>query len=164
MKIDDRLREFEKLSENNWQRLIFRLRKHLDIWAQKKIKPSWGQMKLSYMPVIFNISMEGSTAIEISRKSKIAKQAMSRTVNELEEKGMITSKIDKNDKRSERLELTAKGKQLVLDAHLELLKLQEDYKSLVGERNLKIAVDVINKIIEHHEKLNASDDEQYVEE
>lgn len=161
MNINDRIRAFDKESDSNWQRLIFLLRKHMDIWSHKNIKPYWGQMKISYMPVIFNISVDGSTVMDIARDSLIVKQTVSRTVKELEEKGMITSKTNKNDKRSELLELTPKGKQLVLDAKQEVDHLHETYKKLVGAKNLKIAEDVIKQIIEYHESLNTNNEEDF---
>jgi len=159
MKIDDRLRAYEKGKGRNWQRLIYVLRKHLDIWGHKHIKPFWGQMKISYMPVICNISVDGSTAMEISRSSMTVKQTMSRTIKELEEKGMILSKTNENDKRSECLELTAEGKKMMLDANIELEKLMETYKELVGEKNLDITINTLLKIISYHESLGDHDDE-----
>jgi DNA-binding MarR family transcriptional regulator len=151
MELDDRLRETEKRREDNWQGLTYKLRKHLDIWGHKHIKPHWTEMKLSYMPVLFNISMSGSTVMDISRKSMLIKQIVSRTTKELEEKGMITGKINKKDKRSEYLELTPAGKQFTLDSTLEVIKLEAIYKDLVGEEHLEIATDVLKKILAYHE-------------
>jgi DNA-binding MarR family transcriptional regulator len=152
MKMDDQLRHYEQDYENNWQRLSFLLRRHHDIWAHQYIRPYWGgQMKLSYMPVIYNISVDGSTVMDISRNSMTVKQGISRTVKELEEHGMIVPKKNQQDKRSELLELSKKGKQFVLDARKDLEELQAAYKELVGEEELAIAVKVINKIIKYHE-------------
>jgi DNA-binding MarR family transcriptional regulator len=159
MNIDDRLRKLEDQDDRKWQRLIFLLRKHLDIWAHKYLKSYWGQMKLSYMPVLFNISIDGSTAMEIARETMILKQTVSRTIKELEEKGMVVSKKNKNDRRSELLELTPTGKQFVLDSHLESQKLQDVYKELVGEKKLAIAEEVLNKIIQYHESLHTGEEE-----
>jgi len=158
--IDEQLREFEDMTERNWQRIIYQLRRHMDIWAQKSVKPSWGQMKLSYWPVICNISVDGSTASEIGRKSMVIKQTMSRTLKELEEKGMIVSKTNEKDKRSECLELTQEGKQLILDASVDLAKMMATYKELVGEKDLDTTINVLNKIIVYHEGLNLQDDQQ----
>jgi len=156
--IDEQLRAYKNLDEKNWQRIIYQLRRHMDIWAQKTVKPSWGQMKLSYWPVICNIDVEGTTASEIGRKSMVIKQTMSRTLKELEEKGMIISKVNEKDKRSECLELTPTGKRLVLDANIELSKTMTKYKELVGEKDLDTTVNVLNKIIAYHESLNLEDD------
>jgi len=152
--IEDRLKEHEKNRDCNWQRLIFVLRKHLDIWTHQNIKPYWGgDIKISHMPVIFNINMNGSTSIDIARKSLTAKQSISRTIKELQEKGFVVPKPMKNDKRSELLELTTEGKEFVLQASDAASKLQENYKQLVGAEKLSIAEEVINKIIAYHEQL-----------
>lgn len=158
MDIDERIREFEKQGHTNWPRLIFILRKHLEIWAHKNIKPYWGQMKISYMPVICNISIDGSTAADISQKSMIVKQAMSRTLKELQNNGMITSTVNISDRRSESLKLTPQGKRLVLEVNIEAHKLSDIYKEIVGEKNFEIAVTVLNQIIIYHEKLRMNEE------
>ena len=159
MKTDDHLRLFEENNDNNWQRLSFLLRRHHDIWAHQHIKPYWGgQMKMSYMPIIFTISVDGSTVTDISRRSMLMKQGVSRTVKELEEHGVIVPKKNEQDKRSDLLELSKKGKQFVLDAKKDAELMQEAYKQLVGEKELAIAVKVLNKIIDYHEALNTGDE------
>ncbi|SKC45552.1 MarR family winged helix-turn-helix transcriptional regulator [Ohtaekwangia koreensis] len=158
MKIDDQLKEFENNKDRNWQRLIYVLRRHLDLWSPKHVKPQWGQMKVSYWPVICNISAKGSTAMDIARESMVVKQSVSRTIKELEEKGMIMSKTSKDDKRIEYLYLTPSGKQLIADANNQVFSLMETYKDLVGEKNLETTIDVLNKIIKYHEGLMTQDD------
>ncbi len=115
-------------------------------------------MKISYMPVICNISIDGSTAADISQKSMIVKQAMSRTLKELQNKGMITSTVNLSDKRSECLQLTPQGKKLVLEVNIEAYKLSDIYKDIVGEKNLEIAITVLNQIITYHEKLSMNEE------
>jgi DNA-binding MarR family transcriptional regulator len=154
-KIDKQLMAFEGLQDKNWQRLVFNLKKHLDHWAHINIKPHWGQMKISYMPVICNISVDGSTTSELARMTMISKQNMSRTIRELEANGMIVSRINSNDKRSETLELTDSGKQLVLKANTDVFRMSTIYKKLIGTKDLEIAVNVLNKIIDYHERLAA---------
>lgn len=158
MKIDDQIKAHLDRNDENWQRLIFNLRRHLDIWTHKHVKPHWDQMKLSYMPVLFNISPEGSTVTEIAQRSLVVKQTVSRTVKELEEKGMVNATENKKDKRSELLELTTKGKQLLVDALDENAHLRETYRELVGDKKFKIALEVLHKIVEYHESLRTDED------
>ncbi|MBT33080.1 MAG: hypothetical protein CMO01_25760 [Thalassobius sp.] len=160
MNIDDEFKELSKKRSSNWPRLISLLKKHIDNWALREIKPFWGHMKISYMPVICNIELEGSTANEISKNSLTAKQAMSRTLHELQDSGMIYSTQSKNDKRKERLNLTDTGKKFLLDANLKVDELIEDYKNLVGEEDLITTVKVINKIIAFHEELEKNNLEE----
>lgn len=145
--------------EKNWGRLIHIAKKHLDVWSHQTIKPYNGQLKLSYMPLIFNISPEGNTNTEIAKKALIAKQAMSRTVKELEQMGMITSAPIKQDKRSYCINLTAEGKNYVEDANREMINLVEQYKQLVGEADFNTTLDVLSKIIRFHEGLGGSSKE-----
>jgi DNA-binding MarR family transcriptional regulator len=140
--------------KKHWARLIYIAKKHLDLWTHQHIKPGHGELKLSYMPLIFNISQQGNTNTEISKRALIAKQAMSRTVKELEEKGMITSEPAKKDKRSYTIHLTQDGEKFVTDANLNMLNLIEEYKKLVGEKDFNTTTEVLSKIINYHEKLN----------
>ncbi|AYL96627.1 MarR family winged helix-turn-helix transcriptional regulator [Mucilaginibacter celer] len=154
------LKAFEGLQDKNWQRLIFILRKHLDAWAHNNIKPYWGQMKISYMPVLCNIMVDGISITELSRLSMVSKQNMSRTIHELEEHGMITSEANSTDKRSETLKLTTAGKQFMLEANQDVFNLGNMYKNLVGEQDLETAVRVLNRIIDFHENFGDGNEEQ----
>ncbi|MET1056643.1 MAG: MarR family winged helix-turn-helix transcriptional regulator [Pedobacter sp.] len=156
--LDERLFEFEKKHENNWQHLIFSLRKHMDIWTTKNVNNPSGKIKHSYLPVLFGVRINGSTATQIAKRSVVIKQNISRTIKELENIGLITSRANKKDKRSERLDLTPEAKKFVLDAHLKVEQLQRDYKSLVGEKDLEVATNVLLKLIAYHESLNESND------
>lgn len=154
--IDDQLSIFEKSHENNWQHLIYNLRRHMDTWNTKFVKNPSGQMKHSYLPVLFNISINGSTATQIGKRSMVVRQNISRTIKELEEMGMIITRENKKDKRSDRLDLTEEAKQLVLDAHFGLENLQEQYKNIVGAYDWQIATEVLLKITAYHELINES--------
>ena len=151
--IEEKLREFEGLQDKNWQRLIFNLRKHLDIWAHENVDPGWIKMKLSYFPVLCNIAVDGNTPSEISEKSMITKQNVSRTLKELTMHGMVTTVANQDDKRSDIVVLTESGKQTVYEANLNVFKLNDTYAKLVGSKELEITLDAINKIISYHKIL-----------
>jgi len=153
--IEEKLREFEGLQDKNWQRLIFNLRKHLDIWAHENVDPGWIKMKLSYFPVLCNIAVDGNTPSEISEKSMITKQNVSRTLKELTMHGMVTTIANQDDKRSDIVVLTESGKQTVYEANLNVFKLNDTYAKLVGSKELEITLDAINKIISYHKSLKS---------
>lgn len=153
--IEEKLREFEGLQDKNWQRLIFNLRKHLDIWAHENVDPGWIKMKLSYFPVLCNIAVDGNTPSEISEKSMITKQNVSRTLKELTMHGMVTTVANQDDKRSDIVVLTESGKQTVYEANLNVFKLNDTYAKLVGSKELEITLDAINKIITYHKSLKS---------
>lgn len=149
--LDERIRELEKNQDRNWQRLTFNLRKHLDSWSHLHVNPKWSQMKLSYWPVICNIGIAGSTPSELSKKSLITKQNISRTVKELEQHGMVTSKVNENDKRSDLIILTQRGKNLVNEANSNVMELNQIYEQIVGKNELEITLTALNKILAYHE-------------
>lgn len=148
--LDEKLREFEGMRDRNWQRLIFNFRKHLDVWAHMNVEPSWIKMKLSYFPVLCNIAVDGNTPSEISEKSMITKQNVSRTLKELTEHGMVQTIVNKEDKRSDIVVLTESGKRTVYEANVNVFKLNEKYKAIVGAKNLETTIATINKLIDFH--------------
>lgn len=148
--LDEKLREFEGMQDRNWQRLIFNFRKHLDVWAHMNVEPSWIKMKLSYFPVLCNIAVDGNTPSEISEKSMITKQNVSRTLKELTEHGMVQTIVNKDDKRSDIVVLTESGKRTVYEANVNVFKLSEKYKAIVGAKNLETTIATINKLLDFH--------------
>lgn len=149
--IDEKLRELEQMQDRNWQRLTFNLRKHLDHWSHSNVDPNWKDMKLSYWPVICNIGIDGCTPSEISKKSMIPKQNISRTIKELEALGMITTKANEVDKRSDVIVLTNEGKQLIYQTNSHVLEMNDIYREVVGAKELEITLTALNKILAYHE-------------
>lgn len=152
--IDNQLSAFEETHRYNWQRLIYRLRRHMDIWNEQNLKSHFIGLKHSYIPVLFSIPLNGSTATQIGKQSLVVKQNISRTIKELENRGMLVAHADEKDKRRERLDLTAAAKEIILKGHLEVERLQNTYRDLVGEDDWQIATTVLIKIIAYHESLN----------
>jgi DNA-binding MarR family transcriptional regulator len=140
-------------SKYNWARLLNVYKRYLDNWSHEHVRSNKVEMKLSFMPVIFNISPTGSTNGELSKRSMVFKQAMSRTLKELEEKGMVHLSATK-DKRSNKINLTEDGKEFVTNAQTQLKSLIETYVSLVGEEKFNTTIEVLTKIVEFHEKQN----------
>ena len=143
--------------KENFARLISIAKRHLDIWSNQNLKSVNGEMKLSFMPVLFNISPKGNTNTELSKKSLVFKQAMSRTLKELEEAGMIISTPIDNDRRSNKINLTKEGKEFITDSTEKLSKIITEYVDLVGEKDFKTTLKVLSKIIDFHEGLNSGE-------
>jgi len=155
--IDEKIRALEGMSDRNWQRISFNLRKHLDAWSHLNVKPTWGDMKLSYWPIICNIGVDGSTAAELSRRSMITKQNISRTLKELQAHGMIYTTENKKDKRSEVIKLTEEGKKLILESITDVMHMNDVYSQVVDKEDLEITIRTLNKIIDYHDKMAGSD-------
>lgn len=66
------------------------------------------------------VNEDGLTQDELTKKVMVDKAATTRAVKSLEEKGFIIRKIDSADKRSKRLYLTSKGKEIAEPLRLAL--------------------------------------------
>ncbi|RFZ83456.1 MarR family transcriptional regulator [Mucilaginibacter terrenus] len=160
MKTDDEiLTDHQNDADKNWGRLVVLTKKYFDYWALKTIKPHWNEMKLSYMPVISNVSLKGSTSNEIAKRSLTAKQALSVTIKELERKNMVVTTAAKRDKRSHKINLTEQGKKLMLVANQEINSLTDEYIKLVGKQNFETTLSVLQAINQYHETMNSLSEE-----
>lgn len=69
---------------------------------------------------------EGSLSIkEIAKKTRMLKSLINRTVNSLEEKGMIRKFADKNDKRTVRIQCISDNMDLFLKVHSRSLSITQ---------------------------------------
>lgn len=155
------LTDYMQHNERNWVRLIAVTKRLTDGWMQNAMNVSTDiPFKTSFMKFLTNISLKGITNQELAKRAMQPKQAMSRTVKELEAEGLIKSEKSKLDGRSSKIMLTDEGKKLLLVAKRQQAKLTDVYKELVGEENFEIAVDVLYQIIAYHESLDQLDDEE----
>lgn len=155
MDLDKELKSLLEKKHESWGKLMHLLKRSFDEWANMSLaRKGYVHFKIGYMPFLMNIGVEGTTNTELAQKAKVTKQAMSKVVKELEEAGYIKSVINKNDRRSVMLELTDKGKKLVIEVRKCLDELLDEYKKLVGVERLKITMDVLWEIIEYHKENN----------
>ncbi|WP_168207747.1 MarR family winged helix-turn-helix transcriptional regulator [Spirosoma sp. KCTC 42546] len=149
-------------NERNWVRLIAVTKRLTDGWMQNAMNASTDMpFKTSFMKFLTNISLNGTTNQELAKRAMQPKQAMSRTVKEMEVEGLITTEKSKRDGRSAKISLTDDGKKLLLVAKREQEKLTNTYKELVGEENFAIAVEVLYQIISYHESLSQAEEDEY---
>ncbi|QMW03571.1 MarR family winged helix-turn-helix transcriptional regulator [Spirosoma foliorum] len=154
--------DYMQNNERNWVRLIAVTKRLTDGWMQRSMNSSTDiPFKTSFMKFLANISLNGTTNQELAKRAMQPKQAMSRTVKELEAQGLIQAEKSKRDGRSSKITLTDNGKKLLLVAKREQEKLTDTYKELVGEDNFAIAVEVLYQIISYHESLDQIDDERF---
>jgi DNA-binding MarR family transcriptional regulator len=136
----------------NIGKLINMWKRFFDDWAYEALaREGYDYFKMSYMPLIMNISETGSSNNEIAAKARVTKQAMSKVVKELLAKGLISSQKHKTDARVSILFLTPKGKKFIEDTKRCMNKLGDEYKELVGVHNFEVMVDCVFKINQYHE-------------
>ena len=86
------------------------------------------------------------TAKEICEMTNMEKVMVSRAVKELEQRKLIKRKVNKSDKRSLFLELTAKGKKSIEKLIPAVNDWQKNLKKNVGARNYNQLVSMLNEV------------------
>jgi DNA-binding MarR family transcriptional regulator len=136
----------------NIGKLINMWKRFFDDWAHEELnKHGYDYFKMGYMPFIMNISDSGSTNNEIAIKAKVTKQAMSKVVKELLAFDLIKIQKHETDARAALIFLTQKGKDLIADTKKCVAELSSEYIDIIGEKNYKVMVDSMYKIVKHHE-------------
>ena len=136
----------------NIGKLINMWKRFFDDWAHEELnKHGYDYFKMGYMPFIMNISESGSTNNEIAVKAKVTKQAMSKVVKELLAFDLIKIQKHETDARAALIFLTQKGKDLIADTKKCVGELSSEYIDIIGEKNYKLMVDSMYKIVKHHE-------------
>ena len=151
--LDIVLRETEHVKLRNWGKIIAVLRRQFEIWAIEELSShGYSDFAMAHMPLIMNIKPEGTNNNELAAIAKISKQAMSKTVKDLLEKGYIRTKTDVADKRSTIISLTDKGKRFVIKARSCVQAVMLEYQNLLGKQEYDHMIDNLLKIIEYNDK------------
>ncbi|GAB4026951.1 MarR family winged helix-turn-helix transcriptional regulator [Spirosoma koreense] len=159
--IQQELSDYMQQNDRNWGRLIAVTKRQSDLWMQRVMGEATSlPFKASFMRFLTNISANGITNQELAKRAMQPKQAMSRTVKEMEAEGLIMTERSKRDGRSSKITLTKEGQKLLLTAKREQEKLTSTYKALVGEESFATAVEVLYQIIAYHESLSDPDDSE----
>lgn len=150
MNLDKEFKEALERKQKSYGRLVQMQKRIMDEWAMERfVENGYENFKLSYMPFLMNIGEHGITNKALASKASVTKQAMSKVIRELEEQGLVTSKPNKNDARSIHIELTEKGKMLVIRATSEMCGKREEYENLVGKKRFQEAIDTMYTILQY---------------
>ena len=153
MALDRKLKDPEYIKMYGWGKILSHLKKQMDHWAIEQItKNGFKDFKISYMPVIMNIDMNGTRNNELANCSKMTKQAMSKIVKELQKKGYISAKTDPTDKRGVIFTLTTRGKDFITTARKCIAELMNEYRKEFGKKNFDYVMNKLINIIEHNDK------------
>jgi len=136
-------------------KLVYLLKRFMDEWNEKKLcRLHYPGFNPSHLPLFMSIGTSGISNNELAEKLNVTKQATSKIVKELEAINMVKSEKSETDARSAMLFLTNEGEKYYQYLRTQIYQLEEQYKKLVGAKNYEIAVDVMLKLIDFHEKQN----------
>ncbi|MCZ8069593.1 MAG: MarR family winged helix-turn-helix transcriptional regulator [Bacteroidota bacterium] len=104
-----------------------------------------GTMSIGY--ALLNISSEeGTPAMKIGPMMGLEPRSLTRLLNSMEEKGLITRQVDKNDKRSVRIILTKEGKKMKEKSRETVLKFNEAVREEISNQKLNVFFEVVQEI------------------
>ena len=104
-----------------------------------------GTMSIGY--ALLNISSEeGTAAMKIGPLMGLEPRSLTRLLKSMEEKGLITRQVDKNDKRSVRVLLTKQGKKMKEKSRETVLRFNEAVREEVSTEKLNVFFGVLQKI------------------
>ncbi|HWZ03446.1 MAG TPA: MarR family winged helix-turn-helix transcriptional regulator [Mucilaginibacter sp.] len=134
-------------------KLIYLLKRFMDDWNEKRLcRVHYPGFNHAHLPVFMSIGQSGISNNELAEKLNVTKQATSKIIKELEEINMVRSEKSPTDARSVILYHTPDGEKYYNYIKGQIYQLEEQYKKLVGAKNYEIAIDVLLKLVEFHEK------------
>ena len=86
------------------------------------------------------------TATDLCAKTKMLKSQMNRTLNMLEEKGMITRCRSTTDRRQVYISLNAENLELYETQHRRILRILEEIANELGEERIEEVINLFNHI------------------
>jgi DNA-binding MarR family transcriptional regulator len=102
-------------------------------------------MAMGYVLLVINAE-EGTPATKIAPLMGLEPRSLTRLLNTMEERGVIARKNDLTDKRSIRVMLTAKGKQMREKAKETVLLFNQMVRNEIEPEKLDVFFEVITKI------------------
>ncbi|MEN9739330.1 MAG: hypothetical protein RLZZ318_1366 [Bacteroidota bacterium] len=132
--------------------LVSKLRRKLDAQIEAELHyRGYEQFKSSYLPIFLLLHNQGQTTVQIAEACGVTKQASSKLVLEMHALGWLKTQINKADRRSSIILLSAKGKRMSLDVRKCLSKLTDNYKSLMGKTKYEQLVELLDIMWVLHE-------------
>ncbi|MHA7602661.1 MarR family winged helix-turn-helix transcriptional regulator [Alicycliphilus sp. T452] len=83
------------------------------------------------------IDLEGTRSADLARRVGISKQAVAKSVKEMEEAGLVTRTGDKADGRAFLVSFTELGMQYLLDIHAAITAIEKEYELLLGAQRMQ---------------------------
>jgi DNA-binding MarR family transcriptional regulator len=140
------------LNFNNLIVLVSKLRRKLDSQIEAEVYyRGLKNFKSSYLPIFLLLYKNGDTTVNIAEACGVTKQASSKLILEMSALGFLKTQVNKEDRRSTVVLLSAKGKRMATEVRKCLHKLSENYKSLMGKQKYDNMVELLDILLVLHE-------------
>ena len=92
-------------------------------------------------------------AADLSEILEMSRPSITRILNDLETRGLITRKIDSKDRRSIKIELTEAGIEAIERANRRIMDIAERIVAALGDSNTDKLIELINKLTEIYKEI-----------
>jgi DNA-binding MarR family transcriptional regulator len=106
----------------------------------------WGGLRQSHFRVISGVPPEGISVTELGEWLGMTKQGCGQFVTQLEQSGHLRAEVDVRDRRVRRVYRTSLGDRTIAAVTARILRIEEDWSDLVGERRYRTFRRVLEEI------------------
>jgi DNA-binding MarR family transcriptional regulator len=113
--------------------------------------------KVGHVMVMMNLKKEGITAAEIAKKVHVSKQAISKLVHELAERGFLLNVKHPEDLRATLIYTTQSGERFLDALHACRIKVDQELSEVIGVEKLEQIRSVMEELVLHYETNSLED-------
>jgi DNA-binding MarR family transcriptional regulator len=95
---------------------------------------NWSVSASTLLPFI---DLGGTRSIDIARRAGISKQAVVKSIQQMEDAGLVTRTADATDGRASLVKFTKKGMKDLLKIHQIIDEIEKEYEAIVGVEGMK---------------------------
>jgi DNA-binding MarR family transcriptional regulator len=117
------------------QLLVRLLREFRDDLAAPRSEAGYGDVREPHFQIFGNIRTGGIRLTELADRAQLSLAATSELVNDLAELGYLSRRPDPADGRAKLIDLTERGKSLMMAAGGRVADIERRWAALVGTRN-----------------------------
>lgn len=121
--------------------------------SHRQLKPDLG-IKHSEVMVLFRIkehssrNKEGAKISDLSHCLRVTSPTVTQLINHLEDSGLVTRSIDREDRRSIRVTLTEKGEKVIAKASEKLFSLYSGLVEHLGREKSLLLIELLSESID----------------
>lgn len=130
--------ELERRKRASVAQLLFKVARLVNERAMTRIEAEHGMplMKAAYASLLPHLDFEGVRVVDLARKLGISKQAVSQTLAELVERGVVEFVPDPEDGRAKRARLTKAGAEAIGHGLSVLRQVEAELAEVIGTSSL----------------------------
>ena len=145
--------KYEEAKQRNVIRLLIRYAKLIMLETEKMADASGHHnFKRQYMAFLHNIGPVGTTPTELAKMVWVTKQAMSKTLKEMERGGYIVLEPHHQDGRALTIRLSERGEELIELSRKMSEEITQEMKQIAGEEAIEQLIGTLQVLLEDAER------------